>query len=339
MDKFTPPPPQIQTQTPTSFQQGGVKPDTFLDKLAQVRKGTTKIGVNSHILSKLQKRAKAKSISLPMIQELVKLRNSPLREAYDRSLSCCSTIEVRGGVATSRYCNGRWCMVCNRIRTGKLINAYKPIIDAFKEPVFLTLTAPSVSGINLPNEVARQQKTLRQINDCLRKKGVKVFSIRKYECTWNNERAKKNMEAFHPHIHIIVDGWDVANMILDEWIKRNPKANRGGQDVKPCNEETIKEVFKYFSKMVSKEGAYPSRVLDTIFKAMKGRRVFQSTNLKIDVSEEVEEVQSEVMEHKASDGYYLWYKYDWVNFGTGEVLAKYKPDEKVRWLISTIRKE
>jgi hypothetical protein len=339
MDKSTLPSPTFQTQTTTSYQQRGVNHCTFLDKLAQVRKDTPKIGDNKHIFSKLQKRAKAKCISLPMIKELAKLTNSPLREAYERSLSCCSTIEVRGGVATSRYCNGRWCMVCNRIRTGKLINAYKPILDTFKDPTFLTLSAPSISGVSLPNEIARQQKILRQIHDTLRKKGVKIYSIRKYECTWSVERAKQGKEAFHPHIHIVVDGYDVADMILSEWMNRNPKANRGGQDIKPCNEETIKELFKYFSKMVSKEGVYPTRVLDTIFKAMKGRRVFQATNLKIDVSEEVDDVQSEAIEHNASDGYYLWDKYDWVNFGTGEALANYQPDKKVRWLIETIRKE
>lgn len=330
MVKITPTHPDFPNQIATLYSQGGVSADTFLDKLAQLRKDKVKgLGI-----SKLEKRAKAKSLTLPLVRELSKLKTSPLQTAYERSLSCCSTIEVRGGVATSRYCNGRWCMVCNRIRTGKLINAYEPILSRFNEPVFLTLTAPNVSGENLSNEVGRLQSTIRKIHDVLRKKGVKVKGIRKLETTWNENTL------YHPHFHFIIDGWDTASMMLDEWMKRNPKANRGGQNIQKATEESIKELFKYFTKIVTKEEVYPIKVLDTIFRSMKGRRVFQSSNLKLNVSEDIEELQSEEAVN-VSNGYYLWDEVctDWINFGTGEVLSGYKQQPHIRKLIATIRKE
>lgn len=312
-------------------QHGSVSADTFLDKLAQLRKGK----VNELSFSKLEKRARAKALTLPIVKELSKLKTSPLRVAYERSLSCCSTIEVKGGVATSRYCNGRWCMVCNRIRTGKLINAYEPILSRFKEPVFLTLTAPSVSAENLSNEVSRFLNNIRRTHDVLRKKGVKVYGVRKLEITWN-----KDTKLYHPHFHFIIDGWDTASMVLDEWMKRNPKANRGGQDLRKASDDSVSELFKYFTKIVTKGEVYPIKVLDTIFKSMKGRRVFQSSNLKLDVSEDIDELQSDEVLN-VSDGYYLWHDEctDWINFGSGEVLSGYKLQPHIKKLISTIKRE
>lgn len=334
MVKSTPTQPKFQHKSAPRSEHGNVEHPPFLDKLAQVRKGEDKPLKDN----KLQKRAQAKSFSLPLIEALATLKNSPLQSAYERSIGCCSIVEVRQGVATSRYCNGRWCLVCNRIRTAKLLNGYEPILKPFKDPIFLTLSAPSVNAESLCGEISRYQSAIRKVHDTLRKRDIKPESLRKLECTWNKEK-----NTYHLHYHIIVNGWGDAEAMLTEWMKRNPKANRGGQDIRKADSGSIKELFKYFTKITTKgvEGAevYPIKVLDVIFTAMRGRRVYQPTNIRKHISEEVEEIQSEKVEEVVSDGYYLWLSQDWVNFGTGEVLSGHTTSNELRKLVATIQKE
>ncbi|RZJ94649.1 MAG: hypothetical protein EOO60_02595, partial [Hymenobacter sp.] len=68
---------------------------------------------------------------------LAELR-SPLQKAYKLSTSCAGELVEKPGKITSMYCGCRWCIVCSRIRTGKLINGYMPAIEQMAEKWFLT---------------------------------------------------------------------------------------------------------------------------------------------------------------------------------------------------------
>jgi hypothetical protein len=116
----------------------------LLDTLAQL--------VTDHPLKSLEtltRRAKAKFITSGLIFPLIDL-NSDLKKSYWLTWHCTSVLLQDGQKITSRYCNNRWCIVCNRIRTAKMIKNYYPVIKSeIQDGYFVTLTIPNVQGQRL----------------------------------------------------------------------------------------------------------------------------------------------------------------------------------------------
>ena len=75
-------------------------------------------------LQTLTRRAKAKFLSNAINFPLIDLK-SPLKKSYWQTWHCTSVLLQEGQKITSQYCNNRWCIVCNRIRTAKMINKYQ----------------------------------------------------------------------------------------------------------------------------------------------------------------------------------------------------------------------
>ena len=98
---------------------------TLLDTIAQpVHIGEKPVFRGN--LDTLKQKAKNHFFSKRLAQSLTKLPESPLNKAYRRTLFDCGALLVQEGQKlTSRYCNGRWCNTCNRIRTAKLTEGYR----------------------------------------------------------------------------------------------------------------------------------------------------------------------------------------------------------------------
>jgi len=115
-------------------------------------------------------------------------------------------------------------------------------------------------------------------------------TLRKLECTYNAER-----EDYHPHFHIAVDGRLQANAMLRRWLDLHPEASPQAQDVRPCDTGALKELFKYFTKIITKRPgisshAVPSALaLDVIFSAMRGRRVYQPMGFRVGAAPQADE--------------------------------------------------
>ena len=103
----------------------------LLDKLAQPHTDSPKKFKRN--IDSLKKRARAKYISRALVLELTKL-DSPLKKSYWNTWHCSNILYQEGKKITTKYCNNRWCLVCNRIRTGKLIAGYLPVMKAMKQP-------------------------------------------------------------------------------------------------------------------------------------------------------------------------------------------------------------
>ena len=126
--------------------------------------------------------------------DLIDLKSS-LNKSYWQTFHCSKVILQEGKKITSRYCNQRWCLTCNRIRTAKMINGYSEPLSKFKEPQFVTLTIKNVKGVNLKASIELMNDSLKDIRKNLKKTyGKTLKGLRKYECTYN----KKSNE-FHPH--------------------------------------------------------------------------------------------------------------------------------------------
>lgn len=284
-------------------------------------------------LKKLRKRAQSKFVTNVVAFPLAQLR-SPLQKQYKRSTNCAGEITETPGKYTSLYCNCRWCLVCSKIRTGRLIVGYLPAIEAMQDKWFLTLSRPNVAGPKLADEIQYYLATARLIQRHLREKRKLDFSsLRKIECTYN-----EGVNTYHPHFHFIFDSWEAANAFLHEWLARNPTAKLDkGNQLKKADNKSVVELFKYFTKVVSKSSTKVNGVatsdyrihleaLDTMFQAMAGVRTFQPCGVIKYISEDVEPEQA-VDSGRAEVNHWKWLSHDWVNVETQAALTGFVPSE------------
>lgn len=301
--------------------------------------------------STFQKRARSKFFSLPLatrLAEEAKRVKSPLMEkAYRNSVYCTGTIVQEDGKLTARYCGNRWCLVCNRIRTARAIEAYKPVLEGWESPYMVTLTVRNCGADDLSSTLDAMVKTFASCSRSIRRTaGIALTAVRKLECTFN---IREN--SYHPHYHVIVDGKAQADLLRDLWLRRFPDCTEeAGQDVRPCGDGSLQELFKYFTKLTTKtkdkhKRLIPIEALHVIFRAMRGRRVWQPIGFVL--PKEVEAaIESEVIEVEGSQAfkrdndqiYWEWDQElsDWIDRGTGELLSEYVPSDRFRSFVESM---
>ncbi len=303
-----------------------------LDKLEQLRKV-------DKILPKLQKRARSKFITTLLTKKLISL-NSPNKGRYIKSLSCANTITHADGKITSKYCGSRWCMVCNRIRTGKYINIYAPILETWGKSYLVTLTVPNCTADDLSSTIDLMNQTVRRITDMFRKRKLTFRAVRKLEVTYNDVRNN-----YHPHFHFVVEGEEQSSLLLSEWLKRLPNTTFVAQDIREFNGD-LREMFKYVTKLFTKSketGEYKEvnvKSLDIILRTLHGRRTFQNYGFKLE--QELHEEDEMQLDESTQEGElkndgtpteYTWYDSGWVNVDDGIILADYKVSEDIKRLL------
>ena len=205
-----------------------------LDTLAQLRKPLLKPlqdkGYSEKQIS-FQRRARAKLLTDGMIYRLVDL-NSPLTKSYWQTWQCSRTVVQDGGKLKARYCNQRFCLVCNRIRTARLIQGYSEAFEAMNNPYMVTLTIRNVKGRYLRSSIEAMQKDFVRCKDVMSKRGCKLIGLRKVEVTYNEKTGE-----FHPHFHCIIDGCLPSFTLVREWLKRHPEQSRiSGQDIRHAHD-------------------------------------------------------------------------------------------------------
>lgn len=307
----------------------------LFNKLEQLRKIPF-----TNSLEVLNKRAKAKYQQEPLLNSLLSL-NSPLKNQYINALDCSSILNAQGDKLTSRYCGNRFCTICNRIRTGKLINGYADQLMNLHDPQFLTLTIPNVSADNLRYTIKKMNGTMRKIQDNRRKNDLPLIKgVRKLECTYNATTNK-----YHPHYHFIIESKEIAENVIDTWLQYYPNAVIKAQ--KTVTATDCKDLFKYFTKLATKTGKeykngsklvdawhYP-QAIDQIFQAIAHLRIVQPMGgIKL-VKDDIDDVESinldETVEIKPGINLYTWYNDNWVDFSTGEQFTSFKPPKHLQY--------
>lgn len=287
----------------------------------------------------LKKRAKNSYFSKELSKHLSNL-DSPLNKAYRITLfNCCSTLMQEGvKITANMYCGYRWCNVCNRIRTGKLLNGYLKPLEKMKEPYFVTATIPNVSAKELRHTLIGMVQTSANITRVLKRLKVPVDGIRKIECTYNVEQ-----DNYHPHLHFIFDGKMISERFIQEWLIRYQSATEYAQNIKPITEYDggVKELFKYTTKIVTKTQATGDfniyvPALDTIFRAMKGMRTFQNFGSIKNVSDDINDLLSD--DYTDIEPYdfvvWQWERNDWRNMANGKMLTNYRPSKRMIELVT-----
>lgn len=300
--------------------------------------GHLRNGTENNDLEALIKRAKAKYSQKDLMRYMSRME-TPFASKYQNTLSCSSFIFQNGSVLTSRYCKHRWCKICNRIRTAKLLAGYSEVILNMIDPQFVTLTVQNVVIEKLESTIKEMIRTIKLIQDLRRKKKqILLRCIRKLECTYN---ATEN--TYHPHFHFIIEGKEAANDLLSAWINRYPDhiVNIKGQDIRPADKPI--ELFKYFAKLTAKhesdtfsiigdkvirnEYHYPE-ALDLIFRCIENFRVVQTMGGIRMVKDDIDEVDAqEYTDIKIKRTLWLYNINDWFDTYTGENLTGYVPNK------------
>jgi len=278
----------------------------------------------------------AKAITLGQLFPLIDL-DSPLNKSYWQTYHCNNVILQEGEKMTTTYCNGRWCTVCNRIRMAKMINGYSLPLFKLNNIHFVTLTAPNVEAQELKSEVDRMLGTWRKIYKHIKKyhKHIPLRGMRKLECTYNVGTG------FNPHFHLIIEGKEMADIIMGQWMKHNPTAKSGGQDIRKADENSLLELFKYAVKGVHKGKFYPVAV-DNIYQALYYRKTYYPIGIKKTIEENIDGIQSQSITFKgARDEVWKWDNdvKDWVS-SEGELLTGCIIDGKLPdWIEQLTTKE
>lgn len=278
------------------------------------------------------KKQKAKALTNAIVLGMADV-DSPLKKSYWNAWHCNNVQLQDGKKIKAKYCNSRWCVVCSRIRTAKMIKGYAPVLLKFKDMQFATLTAPNVKEEDLINEVDRFINVWRKIYYTLRKTyKIKPKGIRKIEITYNWKS-----DTYNAHFHLIVERAFVAELITNLWLKHNLKAQGIAQDVRKADDGALMELFKYTAKMIHDKKFTPS-AMDAIYRALRGKRTYQPFGIKKYVCEDVEGVQTQTITFQPSQReIWVWNKEirDWIN-GAGECLTGYIMDGKFDALLNKI---
>ncbi len=294
----------------------------------------------------LVKRARAKYFSLPLAVRLAELR-SPLELSYRNTVYCAGRLDQdESGTLRGKYCGARWCMVCNRVRTARSINRYMPELSRWHHAHFVTLTIPNVCRTMLPSTIQRMLKVITSTGRAIRRTdGLPFRALRKLECTYNRRR-----DDYHPHFHIVVADKAQAEALVRRWLRAWPHAMREAQDIRATDPGSLFELFKYFTKLLTRlPGSCPEPIapanLDVIFRAMKGRRVFQPMGFRIHCDAKDDEdatigtdgnTVSPVRYGEAVR--WEWHQpfHDWIDGRTGVALTGYVPSDAIAKAIAAL---
>ncbi len=261
--------------------------------------------------------------------------SSTLFKAYKNTSYCCETLISNNGILSGTYCKNRWCQVCNRIKTARLINGYMPSISTFGVPVFVTLTAPTVKGEEgLIRRIKEFEKAWREIYDLTRKVKYKreyqVFKgIRKAEVTIRPDNK------YHYHFHVLMEGWAQGMWLIGQWLKRFPDANLKAQNLRFVDEFGKFEVFKYAIKSEVKKDSQSAERYDVVFRALRNKQTYSAFGGIKKIKEDFEDDELKgVHIGDVGQAIYKWVGRDWFNKETGEALVNIPIPKKVENMVS-----
>lgn len=297
-----------------------------------------------HYDLKAQQYIKRKYIVQKYILGLANLR-SALEKKYWKTYHCASELTKETSLAQdgtqintryyTQHCKLSHCVLCSQKRATVLIHQYKCTLDSWTDKQFLTLTVPSVQAPDLRESLKLMRselgKAVRNINQ--KRKKVNLEPIRlaaHFETTYSADFAD-----YHPHLHAVVYNEIDAQELRAEWIKRFPAVNPFLQHIRKADENSTREIFKYFTKIISPDKSIYLQALDTIFQASTGMRKFVVYGVKADPKSKndykdfIAKLEQETTETILSTFEYIHDFKTYVDTTTGEVLSEYEVSESL----------
>jgi len=291
-------------------------------------------------------------IALALINVAKRNGDDFMLNKYWNTWHCFDTIKTNGDRAFGNYCKNRFCSVCNGNRKARLIRQYKPIIEQWEEPYFLTLTRKSVKKPFLLKTINDNNRKFRTIINRLKKrhqrgKGPKIVALRSTECNYNPVEG-----SYNPHFHIITENREIGRLLLIEWLKEQNK-NQSEKIARPSGQHLVKikdreknliEVIKYGVKVLTdpdmKKGKNRTQLpiiyaaaMHEIHKAFSGKNLLSKYGFSLLQSDHEAKVQY-VEDSKVKTWSYDPQISNFIEEETGEVMYpnKYLPSPEMEYL-------
>lgn len=298
----------------------------------------------------VKRRARCKLITQTIMLRLIdvaKSKGAAARvKAYWNTYHCQNHIYTFDGRIFSTQCKNRFCTYCCGIRKAELINKYLPVLQAWNDPYFLTLTVKSVKAPQLPAMIKSLTRALRLIIEKYRKreqrrKVSRLLGLRTIECNFNPEN-----KTYNPHLHLIVPNKLTAEILVKEWLLLWTKkfTHRDAQNFRKVKnkEKDLIEVIKYEAKIFTEPDRKRNKVrggaakiyiraLDNINAAMKGIRLIERFGFNVSKTNKVK-VESVLT------GDYMQWDYnlksrDWLAEDYEGTLAAFVPDQQLETVL------
>lgn len=199
-------------------------------------------------------------------------------------------LKLRNGI----FCKNRFCPICSKSKSIKDAVEIKVMTEYVlkglnRQYIFVTFTAPNVTGENLSEEIKKYNKALDRLFKREQYKKVIKGYIRKLENTYNNDKNSKSYGTYHPHFHVLISvnsSYFTDKKLYisrEEWLKdwqevMNDKTitqvdvRRLQTQNKDMLDKSILEITKYIAKdsnyLVSEE------VFLNFYKGLKGKRQY-----------------------------------------------------------------
>lgn len=321
---------------------------TQIDKPTQIIRGE---GTDLANVSRMDGKAKRKAITNAMALSLIDVaKNKGDTErlpSYWNTFYCQTKLTTTAGRSYGNYCKNRHCTICCANRKADIINRYLPVILKWEDPHFVTLTSKAVSARNLKRNIDATLRAFNRIKERFKKRyqrgkiEFKFQGVRSLECNFN---AKKR--TYNPHLHIIVANKEMAEALIEEWLSIwTPKYTFHAaqnfsriEDPERCLVEVVKYGSKIFtepdvnnkSKSKGDRDIYAA-ALHNIFRAMKGRRIFDRFGFNLP-KERIREYKSKEVRN------FVNWKYNnrlgnWERDEGDEVLTTYKMPFMLEFLL------
>lgn len=224
------------------------------------------------------KRAKRKFINRRIAAPLIAL-NSKSKKQYIKQYWCENAYlwDYNKERYTSKLCKTRLCTGCQNIKTAELIAKFETTLKTEIDLYFLTLTVVNPTPEELKGMIKHMKKTWRKITDLALKQHIELHGLIKLEITYN-----ENENTYHPHFHILITGIKEAEFIQKHWLRLNPTSTEINQPIEKADENSIKELLKYVTKVFKKDKNDKNKynvnikAIDFINENLKGVRTFEA---------------------------------------------------------------
>ena len=174
------------------------------------------------------------------------------------------TLEKRK-LMMANSCNNRFCPMCAYRKARKdglkhMIMMKKLKIDKKYSFIFVTLTAPSVTGENLRKEVIDYAAAFQKLAKLKEFQNMNVGYIRKLEITYNSKK-----DTYHPHYHVLIcvnksyftsRDYIKQKKWLEMWQNSKRDNNITNVDVRKVKDSEEDNVYAEISKYTSKDSDY-----------------------------------------------------------------------------------
>lgn len=226
---------------------------------------------------------------------------------FAHEISPDGVVSESGKLHHANFCRDRLCPMCAWRRSYKIFGQVSQIMEKIGTKyryLFVTLTVPNVTGLELPGAIDDLMKSFHRFIGYARLRFIKGF-FRVLEITRNNDKKSKSYGTYHPHFHVIVavnPSYFKSKEYLkrDDWLKLWQKATRDdtitqvdvrtvkAKDGEALRDETTESYVKILSSAVAEVAKYPMKssdylsisdltlrdsVIDTFAVALQSRRL------------------------------------------------------------------